>query len=139
MTEHLDLDDLLAAAGAALGRPPDVRDIGILEAAVGRRGANVTSVLDTLAFVEIKLGHLEAALELRREALSICEEIFGPRHRVTALMLGKYAAIQGRLHFRDEARRNKAKASAIAKESAAGSPAAGRTIEWDTFKREAGR
>jgi death-on-curing protein len=41
VTEHLDLDDLLAAAEAALGRPPDVRDIGILEAAVARTRASV--------------------------------------------------------------------------------------------------
>ena len=41
MTEHLDLDDLLAAAEAALGRSPDVRDIGILEAAVARTRASV--------------------------------------------------------------------------------------------------
>lgn len=41
MTEHLDLDDLLAAAEAALGRPPDIRDIGILEAAVARTRASV--------------------------------------------------------------------------------------------------
>ena len=41
MTEHLDLDDLLAAAEAALGRPPDVRDIGILGAAVARTRASV--------------------------------------------------------------------------------------------------
>ena len=41
MTEHLDLDDLLAAAEAALGRPPDTRDIGILEAAVARTRASV--------------------------------------------------------------------------------------------------
>ncbi len=41
MTEHLDLDDLLAAAEAALGRPPDTRDIGILEAAVARTRATV--------------------------------------------------------------------------------------------------
>ena len=41
MTEHLDLDDLLAAAQAALGRPPEVRDIGILEAAVARTRASV--------------------------------------------------------------------------------------------------
>ncbi len=112
--------------------------LGILEAAVGRKGANVAPVLDALAFVEIKLGHSGAALELRREAVSIAEEAFGPRHRVTALMLYKHAAIQGRLHLRDEARRNKAKAIAIARESSVGSPA-GRTIEWDTFRREAGR
>ena len=41
MTEHLDLDDLVAAAEAALGRPPDVRDLGILEAAVARTRASV--------------------------------------------------------------------------------------------------
>lgn len=41
MTEHLDLDDLLAAAEAALGRPPEVRDVGILEAAVARTRASV--------------------------------------------------------------------------------------------------
>jgi death-on-curing protein len=41
VTEHLDLDDLLAAAAAALGRPPDVRDIGLLEAAVARTRASV--------------------------------------------------------------------------------------------------
>ena len=41
MTEHLDLDDLLVAAEAALGRPPAVRDIGILEAAVARTRASV--------------------------------------------------------------------------------------------------
>jgi death on curing protein len=41
VTEHLDLDDLLAAAEAALGRRPDIRDIGILEAAVARTRASV--------------------------------------------------------------------------------------------------
>jgi death-on-curing protein len=41
VTEHLDLDDLLAAADAAIGRPPEVRDIGILEAAVARTRASV--------------------------------------------------------------------------------------------------
>ena len=41
MTEHLELDDLLVAAEATLGRPPDVRDIGILEAAVARTRASV--------------------------------------------------------------------------------------------------
>jgi len=41
VTEHLDLDDLLAAATAALGRPPEVRDIGIMEAAVARTRASV--------------------------------------------------------------------------------------------------
>lgn len=41
MTEHLDLEDLLAAAEAALRRPPEVRDIGILEAAVARTRASI--------------------------------------------------------------------------------------------------
>jgi death on curing protein len=41
VTEHLDLDDLLAAAEAALGRPPDIRDIGILDAAAARTRASV--------------------------------------------------------------------------------------------------
>jgi death-on-curing protein len=41
VTEHLDLDDLLAAAEAALGRPPEVRDVGILEAATARTRASV--------------------------------------------------------------------------------------------------
>lgn len=41
MTEHLDLDDLLVAAEAALGGPPKVRDVGILEAAVARTRASV--------------------------------------------------------------------------------------------------
>jgi death-on-curing protein len=41
VTEHLDLEDLLVAAQAALGRSPEVRDIGILEAAVARTRASV--------------------------------------------------------------------------------------------------
>lgn len=41
MTEHLDLDDLLAAAEAALGRQPEVRDAGILEASTARTRATV--------------------------------------------------------------------------------------------------
>lgn len=41
MTEHLDLDDLLAAADAALGRAAEVRDFGILEAAVARTRASI--------------------------------------------------------------------------------------------------
>lgn len=44
MTEHLDLDDLLAAAAAAIGRSPGVRDVGILEAAVARARASVYGV-----------------------------------------------------------------------------------------------
>jgi death on curing protein len=34
--DYLDLDDLLAAATAALGRAPDVRDWGLLDAALNR-------------------------------------------------------------------------------------------------------
>ena len=41
MTEHLDLDDLLAAAEAALGRPAEIRDVGLLEAAAARTRATV--------------------------------------------------------------------------------------------------
>lgn len=41
MTEHLDVDDLLEAAEMALGRRPEIRDIGILEAAVARPRASV--------------------------------------------------------------------------------------------------
>jgi death-on-curing protein len=41
VTEHLDLDDLVAAAEAAIGRPADIRDIGILEGAVARTRARV--------------------------------------------------------------------------------------------------
>ena len=41
MTEHLDLEDLLVAAEATLGSPPQVRDVGILEAAVARTRASV--------------------------------------------------------------------------------------------------
>ncbi len=41
MTEHLDLEDLLVAAEVALGEPPQVRDIGILEAAIARTRASV--------------------------------------------------------------------------------------------------
>jgi death-on-curing family protein len=41
VTEHLDLEDLLVAAEMALGGSPQVRDIGILEAAVARTRASV--------------------------------------------------------------------------------------------------
>lgn len=41
MTEYLDLDDLLAAAEAALGVPVEVRDIGLLDAAAARPRASV--------------------------------------------------------------------------------------------------
>ncbi len=36
MTAHLSLDDLLAAAEAAVGRTPEVRDYGLLESALAR-------------------------------------------------------------------------------------------------------
>lgn len=41
MTEHLDLDDLLRAAEIVVGRSPEVRDVGLLEAAVARTRASV--------------------------------------------------------------------------------------------------
>jgi len=41
VTEHLDLEDLLIAAEMSLGEPAQVRDIGILEAAVARTRASV--------------------------------------------------------------------------------------------------
>ena len=41
MTEHLDLEDLLVAAEVALGEPAQVRDTGILEAAVARTRASI--------------------------------------------------------------------------------------------------
>jgi death on curing protein len=41
VTEYLDLDDLLAAAEAALGGPVEVRDIGLLDAAAARPQASV--------------------------------------------------------------------------------------------------
>lgn len=36
MTEYLDLEDLLAAAEAAVGGPAEIRDIGLLQAVVAR-------------------------------------------------------------------------------------------------------
>ena len=36
MTDYLDLDDLLAAANAAVGGQAEVRDVGILQAAAAR-------------------------------------------------------------------------------------------------------
>lgn len=41
MTEHLELDDLLRAAEITLGKAPEVREIGILEASVARTRASV--------------------------------------------------------------------------------------------------
>jgi death on curing protein len=41
VTEYLELEDALAAARAALGQPPQVRDYGLLESALGRARATV--------------------------------------------------------------------------------------------------
>jgi len=40
VTEYLDLDDLLAAAEAAIGGRADVRDVGLLQAAAARPQAS---------------------------------------------------------------------------------------------------
>jgi death-on-curing protein len=41
VTEYLELEDLLeAAAAAAIGHPPEVRDIGLLQGAVARPAAS---------------------------------------------------------------------------------------------------
>lgn len=57
MTESLDLDDLLAAAEAALGGRPGIRDIGLLEAAVARTQATVSGV-DAYPTIEAKAAAL---------------------------------------------------------------------------------
>src|SRR5205814_8465775 len=54
VTEYLDLDDLLAAAEAALGGRPEVRDVGLLQAAAARPqatafGEEAYSTLDAKA------------------------------------------------------------------------------------------
>ena len=54
MTEYLDLDDLLAAADAAVGGPAEVRDVGLLQAAAARPqstafGEDAYPTLDTKA------------------------------------------------------------------------------------------
>ncbi len=41
MSRFLGLDDLLAAAEAAVGRPPEVRDYGLLESALARPATTV--------------------------------------------------------------------------------------------------
>lgn len=41
MTEHLELEDLLIVAERVLGRAPQLRDIGILQAAVARTRASI--------------------------------------------------------------------------------------------------
>jgi death-on-curing protein len=40
VTEFLDLEDLLAAAEAAMGGPAEIRDVGLLQAAVARPQAS---------------------------------------------------------------------------------------------------
>jgi death-on-curing protein len=40
VTEYLELEDLLEAAAAAIGHPPEVRDIGLLHGAVARPAAS---------------------------------------------------------------------------------------------------
>ncbi len=50
MTTFLDLDDLMAAAEAALGRPPEVRDYGLLESALARPQ---TTVFGTDAYPDV--------------------------------------------------------------------------------------
>lgn len=57
MTEPFDLEDLLAAAEAALGQPPQIRDPGLLEAAVARTQATVFGV-DAYATVHAKAAAL---------------------------------------------------------------------------------
>jgi death-on-curing protein len=41
VTEYLELDDLIAAATAILGKTPEVRDFGLLEGAAARSRASV--------------------------------------------------------------------------------------------------
>jgi death on curing protein len=40
VTEYLELEDLLEAAAAAVGHPPEVRDVGLLQGAVARPAAS---------------------------------------------------------------------------------------------------
>lgn len=57
MTEHLTLDDLLAAAEAVLGQPPRVLDYGLLEAAIARTQATVYGD-DAYPDLDVKAGAL---------------------------------------------------------------------------------
>jgi len=41
VTVYLELDDLLAAADAAVGRRPEIRDVGLLESALARPRSSV--------------------------------------------------------------------------------------------------
>jgi len=61
VTEYLDLEDLLAAAEAALAGPAEIRDIGLLEAAAARPRAT--------AFGE------EAYADLDRKAAALLHSI----------------------------------------------------------------
>jgi len=40
VTEYVELEDLLEAAAATIGHPPEVRDIGLLQVAVARPAAS---------------------------------------------------------------------------------------------------
>ena len=115
------------------------RALEILEASVGRRSASVAILLNALASIESKRHRFAAALALSREAVSICEEALGPRHRETGAMLQAYAEILDRLRFRVEARQSRARAIEIAKESATGIVQTGLMIDWGTWSRGAGR
>ncbi|MBA3236198.1 MAG: Fic family protein [Chloroflexi bacterium] len=57
MTEYLDLEDLLAAAAQTLGRPPEIRDVGLLEAAAVRPRSTVFGS-DAYADLDAKAGAL---------------------------------------------------------------------------------
>ena len=52
---HLDLGDVFAAAGVALGGPPAIRDLGLLESAIARPA---TTVFGSDAYPTV---HLKAA------------------------------------------------------------------------------
>ena len=57
MTEALDLEDLLVAAEATLGGPPEIRDIGLLESALARPLASAFGV-DAYPTLEAKAAAL---------------------------------------------------------------------------------
>ena len=115
------------------------RALEILEASVGRRSASVAILLNALASIESKRHRFAAALALSLEAVSICEEALGPRHRETGAMLQAHAEILDRLRFRVEARQSRARAIEIAKKSATGIVQTGLMIDWGTWSRGAGR
>ena len=115
-----------------------VRAREILEASVGKRSSKVVTVLNVLASVEAGRGNLGAALDLSREAVSICEETLGPRHPAMGLALSAHADILHRLKRHDLARQARVRALAIARESSAGAATAGQRIDWETLRRENG-